>query len=89
MIYTIDFKAVLDQFIQWWLRELTWIDDVVIPCPLLLLDFLPPTPPEGLGLYILAPTPHPRAISKTLIHISHSDQHTPEGLGLELSNVED
>ena len=57
MIYTIDFKAVLGWFIQRWSRELTWIDDVAIPCPLLYL-----------GLYIAAPTPslgHPKA----LIHI--------------------
>ena len=53
MIYTIDFKAILGQFIQRWSRELTRIDDVAIPClllhldslPLLHLDSLPPTLP--------------------------------------------
>ena len=62
------------------------IDDVVILCPLLHLDSLPPTP---LSLYIAAPIPLPIDILETLIHISHSDQHTPGGLGLELSNVVD
>jgi predicted alternative tryptophan synthase beta-subunit len=38
-------------------------------------------------LYIAAPSPLPKDILETLIHISHSDQHTPGGLGLELSNV--
>ena len=58
MIYTVDFKAVLGRFIQWWSRELTRIDDVVIPCPLL-----------HLGLYIATPTPLPGGIPETLIHI--------------------
>ena len=44
-IYTIDFMAVLGRFIQRWLGEMTWIDDVAIPCPLLLLESLPVTPP--------------------------------------------
>ena len=74
------------QFIQRWSRELTWIDDMVIPCPLLHLDSLPLL---YHGLYIAAPTPLPRAILKTLIHISHLDQDTPGGLDLELSNVVD
>jgi hypothetical protein len=54
------------------------IDDVAIPFPLL-----------HLCLYIPAPIPLPRAISKNLIHISHLNQHILEGLGLELSNVVD
>ena len=62
------------------------IDDVVIPCPLLHLDSLPLL---YLVLYIAAPTPLPRAILKTLIHISHLDQDTLGGLDLELSNVVD
>jgi hypothetical protein len=33
--------------------------------------------------------PLPQTISKTLIHISQPDQHTPGGLGLELSNIVD
>jgi hypothetical protein len=36
-----------------------------------------------------SPYPLPGAIIETLIHISHPDQHTPDGLGLELSNVVD
>ena len=32
-IYTVDSKMVLGQFIQWWLAELTQIDDVAIPAP--------------------------------------------------------
>ena len=36
-----------------------------------------------------APTPLPRSILKTLIHISHLDHDTPGGLDLELSNVVD
>ena len=62
MIYTIDFKAVLGRFIQRWLGEMMWIDDVAIPCPL-LLESLSLTPPRFLGrystsiLYIAAPTP--------------------------------
>jgi hypothetical protein len=47
---------------------------------------LPPTPSP---LYIATPYPLLGAILETLIHISHSDQHTPGGLGLELSNVVD
>ena len=86
MIYTIDFKAVLGRFIQRWSRELTWIDDVVIPCPLLHLDSLPPTLPQPI---YSSPYPLPRAIWETLIHISHSDQDTPGGLDLKLSNVVD
>ena len=38
-------------------------------------------------LYIRHCTPLPRVILETLIHISHSDQHTLGGLGLELSNI--
>ena len=44
-IYTVDSKVVLGRFIQRWLGEMTWIDDVAIPCPLLLLESLPVTPP--------------------------------------------
>ena len=44
-IYTVDSKVVLGRFIQRWSRELTWIDDVAIPYPLLLLESLPITPP--------------------------------------------
>ena len=47
-IYTVDFKVVLGRFIQRWSRELTGIDDVVIPCPLLHLDSLPPTLPQPI-----------------------------------------
>ena len=39
-IYTINFKSVLSQFIQWWSRELTQIDDVAMPCPLLYLPYI-------------------------------------------------
>ena len=39
--------------------------------------------------YIASPNPLPGAILKTLIHIYHSDQDTPEGIGPELSNVVD
>jgi hypothetical protein len=46
MIYTVDFKVVLGWFIQWWSRELTQIDDMAIPCPLLHLNSLPPVAPE-------------------------------------------
>ena len=35
------------------------------------------------------PTPLPGDILETLIHISDSDQDTPGGIGLELSNVVD
>ena len=62
-IYTIDSKAVLGRFIQQWSGELTRIDDMAIPCPLLLLESLLLTPPRFLGrhstsgLYIAAPTP--------------------------------
>ena len=72
--------SAIDQgrFIQRWSRELTRINDVVIPCPLLYL-----------GIYIAAPTPLTTAILKPLIHISHSDQDTLGGLDLELSNVVD
>ena len=65
MIYTVDFKAVLGRFIQRWSRELTRINDVVIPCPLLHLYSLPLL---HLGLYIAALTPLPRGIPETLIH---------------------
>jgi hypothetical protein len=40
-------------------------------------------------LYIAAPTPLPKDILETLIHISHSDQHTLGGLAIELFNVVD
>jgi hypothetical protein len=47
MIYTINSKAVLDQFIQRWSREVMWIDDVAIPCPLLRLPYIyQPLPPS-------------------------------------------
>jgi hypothetical protein len=39
-IYTVDFKAVLGRFIQRWLREVTRIDDVAIPFPLLHLPYI-------------------------------------------------
>jgi hypothetical protein len=42
-----------------------------------------------LPLIYCSPCLLPGAILETLIHISHSDQHTPGGLGLELSNVVD
>ena len=34
-----------------------------------------------------SPYPLPEDILETLIHISHSDQHTLGGIGIELSNV--
>jgi hypothetical protein len=37
MIYFVDFKAVLDRFIQRWSREMTQIDDMALPWPLLHL----------------------------------------------------
>ena len=40
-IYTIDFNDVLGWFIQRWSRELTWIDDVVVPCPLYKAPYTP------------------------------------------------
>jgi hypothetical protein len=46
-IYSIDFKAVLDWFVQWWLREVTQIDDVVVPWPLFHLNIRTPLPPLG------------------------------------------
>jgi hypothetical protein len=39
-IYIVDSKAVLGRLIQRWSRELTRIDDVVIPCPLLHLPYI-------------------------------------------------
>ena len=36
-----------------------------------------------------SPYPLAQQIPETIIHIPHSDQHTPGGLGLELSNVVD
>ena len=39
-IYTVNFKMVLSQFIQWWSRELTRINDVSMPCPLLHLPYI-------------------------------------------------
>jgi hypothetical protein len=48
IIYTVDSKVVLGRFIQRWSGELTQIDDVAIPCPLLHLDSLPPTPPQPI-----------------------------------------
>jgi hypothetical protein len=36
-----------------------------------------------------SPYPLSGSILETLIHISHLDQYTPEGLGLELFNVVD
>jgi hypothetical protein len=39
MIYTVDAKSVLGWLIQQWSRELTWIDAVAIPCPLLHLPY--------------------------------------------------
>ena len=69
-IYTVDSKMVLGQFIQRWSRELTRIDDMVIPCTLLLLESLPITPPRFLGrystsgLYIASPTLLPHEILK-------------------------
>jgi hypothetical protein len=65
-IYTVDFKTVLGRLIQRWSKELTRIDDVAIPCPLLHLDSLLATPPR---LYIPTPTSLPRTIPETLIHI--------------------
>ena len=62
-IYTVDSKVVLGRFIQRWSGELMRIDDVAIPCPLLLLESLSITPLRFLGrystsgLYIAAPTP--------------------------------
>ena len=76
-IYIVDSKAVLGRFIQRWLGEMTWIDDVAIPCPVLLLESLPLTPPIFLGRYstsspYIAALPPPSSdpqIPKTLIHI--------------------
>jgi hypothetical protein len=56
-IYTVDSKMVLSQFIQRWSREVMWIDDVAIPCPLLHLP------------YIYLPLPPPSVDLETLIHI--------------------
>ena len=54
------------------------------------LSWFDPRAHDGcFGLYIAAPTPLPRGIPETLIHISHSYEHTPGGLGLELSNIVD
>jgi hypothetical protein len=39
-IYTVNFKMVLSRFIQRWSRELTWIDDVTMLCPLLHLPYI-------------------------------------------------
>jgi hypothetical protein len=50
-IYTVDSKVVLGRLIQRWSRELTRINDVTIPCPLLYLDSLPGTPPRFLVRY--------------------------------------
>ena len=36
-----------------------------------------------------SPYPLPQLIPETIFHTPHSDQHTPGGLGLELSNVVD
>ena len=69
-IYTVDSKVVFGRFIQRWSRELMRIDDMAIPCPLLLLESLPLTPLWFLGrystssLYIAAPTPLPHHILK-------------------------
>jgi len=65
MIYTVDSKAVLGRFIQRWSGELTRIDDMAIPCPLLHLEYLATTPPWFLANtlpppYIKAPRPPPR-----------------------------
>ena len=39
---------VLSQFIQQWSRELMWIDDMAMPCPLLHLPYIrSPLPPLG------------------------------------------
>jgi hypothetical protein len=50
MIYTIDSKVVLGRFIQRWSREVTRIDDVVIPCPLLHLPYIYQPLPSSLEL---------------------------------------
>ena len=47
-IYTVDFKVVLGRFIQRWLTELTQIDDMAVPYPLLHLPYIRrPLPPLG------------------------------------------
>ena len=68
--------SVIDQgwFIQRWSRELTWIDDMVIPCPLLHLDSLPPTPPQPI--YNI-PYPLPTAIMENPnSYLSFRSTHT-------------
>ena len=49
-IYIVDFKAVIGQFIQRWSRELTWIDDVAMSCPLLHLPYIR-RPLPSLGVH--------------------------------------
>jgi hypothetical protein len=86
-IYTIDSKAILGRLIQRWSRELTRIDDVVIPCLLLHLNSLPATPPRPV---YTSPTPVPRAISETLIHIHlFGSRHNTKRIRVRLSNVVD
>jgi hypothetical protein len=48
MIYSVDFKAILGRFIQQWSREVTRIDDMVVPWPLLHLSlYKDPLPSPG------------------------------------------
>ena len=72
-IYTIDYKVILGQLSQQWLGELTRINDVAIPCPLLHLESLPFTPFKFLGRYssfpyIRRPKPPP---CDTPLHTLH------------------
>jgi len=47
-IYTVNFKAVLSRFFQRWSREMTRINDMAMPCPLLHLPYIRhPLPPPG------------------------------------------
>jgi hypothetical protein len=46
-IYIIDYNVFLGRFIQRWSREVTRIDDVATPCPLLHLPYTyQPLPPS-------------------------------------------
>jgi len=74
-IYTVDSKAVLDRFIQWWLGELMRIDDVVIPYPLLHLESLPSTPPRFHGRYSCSPyIRHPDPLLETHLYIPYASE---------------
>ena len=74
-IYTVDSKVVLGRFIQRWSGELTRIDDVAIPCLLLLLESLPITPPRFLGRYSCSPyIRHPDPLLETHLYIPYASE---------------